>query len=185
MHRIPSALAVMLALLLAPLQVRSAEVSTASNIPKVLKSAIDQYYPGTTIIDRQDLSEECRLEKVDVKFPGLVSADFNGDRIPDYSVVLKHMKPRRHPSWGTIHDYRVVAFLGTPNGQFKAFPLWEYESDDKSAWYMIEHRQKALADSATGMTIPLKFPAIGLIRCGGGSAGYYWNGNGFSLAGGT
>ena len=183
--RIAGYLGLAIAALLTPPLALSADDAGTPQIPRALKSTIEKSYPGTRMIERNDLDEECEKEKSGGKQPGLLVADFNGDQIPDYAVVLMYTKPRKHPEWGMIHDYRVVVFLGTSNQQFKPFKIWEYESTDKTLWFAMLYNQKMVHDLHTGEQIKLKNPAVRLVRCSGGFGIYYWQGNSFKVAGGT
>jgi hypothetical protein len=166
-----------------PLFPSSANDASAPRIPKTIQNIIAKSYPDSTIVEHKDLDGECG--EYGGKQPGLVIADFNGDRMPDYAVVLKHTKPRKHPEYGMLHDYKVVVFVSAPNQQFKAFVIWEYESSDKTVWFATLYKEHVLHDLQTAETIKLKNPAVSLTRCGGGFATYYWHGDRFKAAGGT
>jgi hypothetical protein len=181
--RTNAAVCLVVAGLYAPFVTSGTNEGVTSPIPKELRTTIEKLYPGTTIVERKDLDGECG--EYGGKQPGLVAADFNGDRIPDYAVVLKYAKPRKHPEYGMVHDYKVVVFVGTPEQQFKTFVIWEYESTDRTLWFAMLFNEKVLHDLHTGEQIKLQNPAVRLIRCGGGYGTYYWQGSGFKVAGGT
>ena len=153
------------------------------HLPNALRLKIEQSYPGTLVTERQFLDKECGERGR--KQPGLVTADFNGDGITDYAVVLRRSTPRKDPKYGQVRDYLVVAFLGKKDGTFEDFKLAEFEQAETTVWFIALVNSKRLYDFEKNAEVELRSPALGVIRCGGGSARYYWEGNGFRNAGGT
>jgi hypothetical protein len=151
-------------------------------IPKSLSDAILKAYPNYSIIEKKFFDvKECDSDNQ--LGPGLIIADFNGDRITDYAIELRSSNPR-NSKYGQVWDISMTVFLGQSDGTFKDYKLSEFEQGETTVWGMIIINDE-LYDFEKNVWVKLSNPALELIRCGGGSSSFYWDGKKFRDAGGT
>jgi len=156
---------------------------SSRHVPPALVSAIQKTYPDTKILDSDEVeTEDCGEIK---NAPGFLVADFNGDGIDDYAVVLRKTKSRNNLQYGQVRDYLVVTFFGKKDGTFQDLKLAEFEQAETTVWFITLINQKSLYDFERNEEVKLSNPALALIRCGGGSMRFYWDGKEFRNGGGT
>lgn len=146
---------------------------------KELLAAIQKTYPDSSITKHNKFQDEECGKNFAAAHPGIISADFNGDKVLDYAVLLIKNKPIPQEKGEPFYEFIIAAFLGQPNKQFKAIEFWKFVHPIDTPWMLLLHDEKTVLDYKTGNEIKIKYPAIRPTRCGGGHCTIYWNGKDF------
>lgn len=116
--------------------------------------------------------------------PSLISADFNGDKITDYAVILEKLK-------GPHVEYLWVVYLGKKEGFKPAIVLDKYDIDlndeDSANKFFIEGSKYTIWLEPPGLfkvirddienrkPMRIYLPSIGVGQCESAAGFWYWN----------
>ena len=143
-----------------------------------LLSAISKLEPEAKILQKEDINKlDCEEE-----MSGLIRADFNGDGLEDYAVLLKigniedtvyTYKGIRYP-WRRLRVWLVV-FLRKGKGDFQPIVLQRLEEHSHPAYvYISVHPPGIVRDVHSGQDVKLNLPSIQETFCGKSAQIFYW-----------
>jgi hypothetical protein len=158
-------------------------VNLQENINPKLLSAINKLEPKAKILKKEDIDTKFSCEEV--KVPGIVKADFNGDGFMDYAVLLKigdaqntvyNYEGKKYP-WKKLRVWLVV-FMGYGKGDFYSIILEQIEDHSYPAIVVIKLQPPGIIRNIdSDRSIELKHQSILEYFCGKSSSVYYWDKN--------
>lgn len=110
---------------------------------------------------------------------GLLRADFNGDGVDDFAVLLRSKNSHRREN-GDLYRYQVVAFISGKDKKHEPKVLTENEDFYPPITFITIRKPGKIREFETGKTTAIKNPAIDLTYCGKSSVTYLWKGKKFS-----
>jgi hypothetical protein len=160
-------------------------------LPEKLRHSIATTFPGFRVVTKKDIDwSDPDCGKPTNRDKTAIQADFNGDGLDDFAVLLFGSKKEAKKNWWQFGDsksskLKLVVFLAAKSGTFNKYELDEMDQSIP-IWHVmsiIEPGAVFAVDSPSpDGKIFLKHPGIALIRCGGGAGAFYWEGNQFRTA---
>jgi hypothetical protein len=123
---------------------------------------------------------------VDTGHPGWVSADFNGDGIRDYGLLLISSKPSRTVRFDgkdyPVFSARVTAFLGLAGNRFEERSIYEFDEALPTIRGIRLQMPETAADPGARRYLTWRYPALVFFACGQFEVAYFWFDKGFRPA---
>lgn len=147
-----------------------------------VRAAVSARYPGSEIVTRDQYDKDCFGQGVSPV--EILESDFNGDNLPDFVVQVRDP---RHPvdrRTGATRKYTFVALIGKADGTFDVSELASFDLGESAYWYATARKDQDIYDWEIQAFVPLRAPALYLVRCASGADGFYWDGKRLKEAGG-
>jgi len=136
-----------------------AGLQTAMKNPKLQAAMRQHVHPNASIIsleDLNDLSREKFLGAGDEASPGFVTADFNGDGVTDYAMLLSFPQKKSTGEW-------LVVFMGSKDGGFQLRLLEKYNGFHDDIYITMEPSGEVKPLNSV-RKVKLRAPGIAMIR---------------------
>ncbi len=161
-----------------PLRADTNMSSKAFSLPSSIQKSINQLYPSTRLLEMKDMDLiSCGTL---TEQPGIVQADFDGNGIVDYAILLISTKVKREY---TDRNERILYLVDT------FFVVFQGRREDQYEPILIETRETWLPSSVglamarpgrfktwdSSKTLELKNPAIERYICEQQAAVFYWD----------
>jgi hypothetical protein len=146
-----------------------AVLQTAMKNPKLQAAMRQHVHPNATIVSLEDLnrvSQEKFLGAVDEASPGFVAADFNGDGVPDYAVLLTFPQKKTSGEW-------LVVFMGNKDGGFQLRLLEKYNGVHDDIYITMEPPGE-VKPFHSARSVKLRAPGIARIHPDRRPTLFYW-----------
>lgn len=124
---------------------------------------IRKTYPGFQVLTKNEFN----TESIKTKEPGLISGDFNGDKIVDYAAMLRSPKKKRYEAGKNSYDYyegKVVVCHGNKDKSYKCQKISEGQfTIPQESYLSLVKPQKTgcYSDSGAKDYVDVKTDAIG------------------------
>ena len=144
-------------------------LQTAMKNPKLQATMKQHVHPNASIISLENLnriSREKFLGAGDEASPGFVTADFNGDGVPDYAALLTFPQKKTSGEW-------LVVFMGSKEGGFQLRLLEKYDGFHDDIYITME-RPGEVKPFHSARRVKLRAPGIARIHPDRQPTLFYW-----------
>lgn len=161
-----------------PLRADTNMSSKGFSLPSSIQKSINQFYPGTRLLEMKDMDlTSCGML---TEQPGIVQADFDGNGILDYALLLISTKVKReyaHPNGRILYLVGTffVVFQGQREGKYQPILIETRETWLPSSLGLAMARPGRFKTWDSSKTLELKNPAIERYICEQQAAVFYWD----------
>ena len=146
----------------------------AQDYPKSLNNSIHRISPNARVLKYSEIDTlECGKES-----KSIIKADFNGDKINDYAILLIdsifHEMTYRDQKYLESKLFFVV-FLGQKDNKYKSILLDTFQVTLPVINTINIYTDKTVKDREADTLIKIKYPSVELFHCGKSSVLFYWN----------
>lgn len=149
--------------------------STQSAPPESLAAAIKKIAPAAVIVDAQDV--DATACKPVGESPGIMRADFNGDRRDDYAVLLKTRETGKEKNWHgkTLREahFSFVLFIDDGNGGYGQRTIRRYSDFIPTAVVLDLQPAGHVRHRETRKSVHIPHPGVTLSFCEKSAKTYY------------
>jgi hypothetical protein len=153
---------IMMVLIIAQTLYAQDRESNYKTVSDNIEAILNQKYPLCKIVPMTELSSELQqyLVKIDPHYrPGLVCADFNGDGIEDYALLLQ-CRNSKTPN-NIIEKFVIVIGRANKDYDWRFINQWDDKLSLKNL-YLSLVKPSTLKEVDHGKTIQLKNPGVEL-----------------------
>ena len=164
--------------LFTPASASAEQRASQETISDQLRMAIQERYPQAKVVEVDDLNkDECEIPKSP---PGFVEADFNGDGLTDYGVLLKASLKEEKEWQGKklkVMEIKFVVFLKEKSGSLRSIIIDSSDQVHPLLVFIQLQPPGVIREIPTlgDRVFQLKNPGILRYFCGKSSAVFYWD----------